>query len=105
MKNFSPVVANLAPATSATVTGTFDATGKITHIFVAFIVKAQGFFCLRNQQDDRFLVPSGGGWRNFRPPLPCTSWAARLCYNVGDCRVVGTPEKGWKPEAVCVKRK
>ena len=43
MKNFSPVVANLAPATSATVTGTFDATGKITHIIVACIVKAQGF--------------------------------------------------------------
>ena len=43
MKNFSPVVANLAPATSTTVTGTFDATGKITHIIVGFNVNAKGF--------------------------------------------------------------
>ena len=43
MKNFSPVVANLAPATSTSVTGTFDATGKITHIIVGFNVNAQGF--------------------------------------------------------------
>ena len=42
MKNFSPVVANLAQATS-TVAGTFDATGKITHIIVGFNVNAQGF--------------------------------------------------------------
>ena len=35
MKNFSPVVANLAFET-------FDATGKITHIIVGFNVNAQG---------------------------------------------------------------
>ena len=42
MKIFSPVVDDLAPATSTTVTGTFDATGKITHIIVGFNVNAQG---------------------------------------------------------------
>ena len=43
MKIFSPVVDNLAPATSTTVTGTFDATVIITHINVGFNANAQGF--------------------------------------------------------------
>ena len=43
MKNFSPVVANLALANTTTVTGTFDATGKITHVISAFNVNSGNF--------------------------------------------------------------
>ena len=37
MKNFSPVVANLSLANTTTVTGTFDATGKITHVIIGIL--------------------------------------------------------------------
>ena len=43
MKNFSPVVANLALANTTTVTGTFDATGKITHVIIAFNVNSGNY--------------------------------------------------------------
>jgi hypothetical protein len=40
MKSFSPSVANLALTSTTTVTGTFDAIGKITHVIIGFNVKS-----------------------------------------------------------------
>ena len=43
MKNFSPVVANLSLANTTTVTGTFDATGKITHVIIGLNVNPANY--------------------------------------------------------------